>query len=128
MDDKIQPSDLWSGALIGIGIVILQGFFSSNSVDKPALVSVFAFAIAIPILSCNLLTNFIRRSNKKPSESIWEILFYVVGIFAALTGIGAAFWHVCRFATLVFALSSAAGFIVFAIVYYSSGTKKQSSK
>jgi hypothetical protein len=115
VEDKMHPSDLWSGGLIAFGLVILQGFFSSNSVNAAGLVSVFAFAVAIPILSCNLLMNFVRRNSGKHA-SICEILFYFGGMLAALFGVGAAFWHTCWISALVFAASSLVAFIVFLIV------------
>ena len=122
MEDKTHPSDLWSGALIAVGLLILQGFFSSNSINTSALVSVIAFAIAIPILSCNLLTNFLRRRvSNKPSDQVWkisgyEITFYGLGIGIALFGIGAAFWHISWVSALIFAFSALLAFIVFTIV------------
>jgi hypothetical protein len=117
MEDGTHPSDLWSGALIAIGLVILQGFFSLSPLDSAALVSVVAFAAAIPILSCNILTNFLRRRQRhKRAESTWEILFYVIGILAALVGIGAALWHTSVISAYVFVGSSFVAMIVFIAV------------
>jgi hypothetical protein len=117
MEESTHPSDLWSGALIAIGLVILQGFFSLSSLDLAALVSVVAFAAAIPILSCNVLTNFLRRRQRqKYTESVWEILFYTLGILAALVGIGAAFWHLSVISAYVFAGSFFVAILVFITV------------
>ncbi len=114
MQDNTHPSDIWSGALIAAGLVILQGFFSLNSIDTPTSISVIAFAFAIPILSCNLLTNFARRrSGKKPAHQTGEILLYSGGVLAALIGTGAAFWHTSWISALVFVISSFIAFIVF---------------
>ncbi|SRR6266516_866957 len=117
MEESTHPSDIWSGALIAVGLVILQGFFSTNTLDPAATVSVFAFAVAIPILSCNLLTNVLkRRDRKKTEESGWEILFYIVGVVAASVGIGAAFWHTSTMSAFVFILSSLLSIGVFMIM------------
>lgn len=117
MEESTHPSDIWSGALIAVGLVILQGFFSTNTLDPAATVSVFAFAVAIPILSCNLLTNVLRRRHrKKTEESGWEILFYIAGVVAASVGIGAAFWHTSMMSALVFILSSLLSIGVFMIM------------
>jgi tellurite resistance protein TehA-like permease len=107
-----HPSDLWSGGLIAIGIIILQDFFYLSPLDSAAYTSIFAFAIAIPILTCNLLMNFRRRGSNE-TATIPEILFYFVGIFAAIIGIMAAFWHVCWIAAVVFFVSTTAAFIVY---------------
>lgn len=115
MEDKIHPSDIWSGGLIAIGLIILQSFFSSKSIDTAGLISLFAFAIAIPILACNLLTNFVRRKTGKEA-SIYEIIFYFMGMLAAFLGVGGAFWHVCQISALVFGASSLSALIVFLIV------------
>ena len=117
MEDKVRPSDLWSGALIGVGLVILQGLFSLNCVDPAAFISIIAFAIAIPILSCNLLTNFLKKKySKKSSDQIWEILFYGGGVLAALVGFGAAFWRASWISAVVFVVSSVFALVVFIIV------------
>ncbi|TMC21053.1 MAG: hypothetical protein E6J34_10755 [Chloroflexi bacterium] len=114
MEDKTHPSDIWSGGLIAVALVILQGFFTLNPIDPPVFISITAFAVAIPILSCNLLTNFLRkRSGKKPTYRVLEILFYYGGIFAALVGTGAAFWHTSWVLALVFAFTSVIALIVF---------------
>ena len=117
MEDKVRPSDLWSGALIGVGLVILQGFFSLSCIDTPAFISIIAFAVAIPVLSCNLLTNFLKKRYRRgSSDRIWEILFYGGGVLTALVGFGAAFWHASWISAVVFGISSVFALIVFAIV------------
>jgi hypothetical protein len=115
MEEEAHPSNLWSGGLIAVGLVILQGFISSSSINASALVSVFAFAVAIPILSCNLLMNFVRRGHRKTPTRIGGAIFYWGGVLAAFIGIGAAFWHASWISALIFVFSSLVALIVFIV-------------
>jgi hypothetical protein len=112
-------SEVWSGGLIAIGLIILQDFLSLNQPDRAVYISIFAFAIAIPILACNLLVNFSRRGSIERA-SVPEILFYLLGIFTALIGIAAAFWHTCWIAALVFSASS----LCASVVYYKASYRR----
>jgi uncharacterized membrane protein YfcA len=110
MDNTTDQSSVWSGGLIAIGVVILQVFLSSNKLDSAAYISIYAFALAIPILACNILVNFARRRStkdaRKEKASFREILFYLVGILASLVGIAAAFLHINLVAAILFSLSA----------------------
>jgi 1,4-dihydroxy-2-naphthoate octaprenyltransferase len=110
MDNTTDQSSVWSGGLIAIGVVILQVFLSSNKLDSAAYISIYAFALAIPILACNILVNFARRRNtkddRKGKATFREILFYVVGILASLIGIATAFLHISLTAATLFSLST----------------------
>ena len=110
MDNTTDQSSVWSGGLIAIGVVILQVFLSLNKLDSAAYISIYAFALAIPILACNILVNFARRRNtkdaRKEKASFREILFYLVGILASLVGITAAFLHINLVAATLFSLSA----------------------
>ncbi len=93
MGNETHQSSLWSGGLIAASFIFLQGFLSKSSLDFTNLISIFAFAFAIPILTCNILVNFARRKTNEKA-SIREILFYSAGIIASLIGIAAAFCQV----------------------------------
>lgn len=116
MQSNTPQSSIWAGGLIAIGLIIFQGFLSLSPLDPAAFVSVFAFAIAIPILACNLLLNFKRAGTKDATlkATNHEIIFYLVGMLAALIGIVAAFWHICKIAAILFFGS----FIIALIVYF----------
>jgi hypothetical protein len=107
-----HPSNLWSAGLLAISLIILQDLFSISSFDRPAYTSLFAFAVAIPILACNLVINFTRRETGEKAGGL-EILFYIVGVLAAIVGVAAAFWHACWIAAIVFLSSSLVAFLVF---------------
>ena len=110
MDNTTDQSSVWSGGLIAIGVVILQVFLSLNELDSAAYISIYAFALAIPILACNILVNFAHRRNtknvRKDKASFREILFYLIGILASLVGIAAAFLHINLVAAILFSLSA----------------------
>jgi hypothetical protein len=115
--NKPAPSDLWSGGLIAIGLIILQDFLNVSAPDRAAYTSIFAFAIAIPILTCNLLTNFARKESTKKAPD-YEILFYIIGVLAAFVGITAAFWHACWIAAIIFTASSVLACAVYLLASY----------
>jgi len=110
MDNTTDQSSVWSGGLIAIGVVILQVFLSSKKLDSAAYISIYAFALALPILSCNILVNFARRRKTKAAEkdkaSFREILFYLIGILASFVGLAAAFSHINLVAATLFSLSA----------------------
>jgi len=117
MDNTTDQSSVWSGGLIAIGVVIFQVFLSSSKLDLAAYISIYAFALAIPILACNILVNFARRRSargiRKERASIREILFYLVGILAACVGIASAFLHISRIAAALFSLSAFLSLIIY---------------
>ncbi len=113
MGNETHQSSLWSGGLIAASFIFLQGFLSKSSLDFTNLISIFAFAFAIPILTCNILVNFARRKTNEKA-SIREILFYSAGIIASLIGIAAAFYSMCHTSAVVFLIIT----IIAVIVYF----------
>lgn len=117
MEEKAHPSSVWSGGLLAISLVMLQGFLS-GPLDLAAFVAVLAFALSIPVLTCNLLVNFMRtRRDSRTKAADAEMAFYILGIFIALVGIVAAFWHMSWIAALAFLCSALFAFAVYIKVY-----------
>ena len=99
---------LYAGGLIGISLIVLQVFIGLGKLDMPALISVLAFATAVPLLSGMLVTNFIERRYQysSPRSRIVKVVensFYL-GILIDLVGIAAAFWHLSLIAGIVFTI------------------------
>lgn len=103
MSNNLHQSALWSVGLIGIGLIIIQGFLTSTSLNATAFIAICAFALAIPILTCNTLVKFAKaKKDVEIYNSIPEILFYAIGIVSAFIGITAAFWHINIIAGVIF--------------------------
>ncbi len=105
--------NLECGALIAIGIVILQDLISSRELDLPLTIASFAFAMAIPMLSAKLLINFeeSKAGYYVPSKRVKFL--YWVGIMSAFIGINAAFWHVSWMVGGVFSASSLIALVLY---------------
>src|SRR2546425_4291571 len=104
----IRLHTLYAGGLIGISLIVLQVFIGLGKLDMPALISVLAFATAVPLLSGMLVTNFIERRYQysSPRSRIVKVVensFYL-GILIDLVGIAAAFWHLSLIAGIVFTI------------------------
>jgi hypothetical protein len=109
---QMPPSSLWAGGLLAFSLVIFQGFLSQQCLDLPALISVFTLALAMPILAYKILADTVRvrRYNVRtqiPHRTALrtpypELIIFIIGVFAALVGVGAAFWHIHWASAIIF--------------------------
>ncbi len=110
--EAVRQTGLIYGGLIGIAVVMVQGFLEAPSRDASASVSIVAFSVAIPLLAALLMVNrqetFRRR--RTPSKSV--IGAGVVAQGAALVGLVAGFWHIYWVAGVVFLAAGFAGLFV----------------
>ncbi len=109
------------GGLLAISVVIVQVFIStgvftsSKALDIPALISVLAFALALPLLSLRLLVTFEDASRKFTiKDTLGLKATYWLGILAAPVGIVAAFWHISLFAGILVLVSIIVGVVFYA--------------
>lgn len=101
------------GALIAIGIVLLQDLVSSSSLDLPLTITSFAFAVAIPMLSAKLLINFeeSKAGYYVPSKRV-KVLYWG-GLLSAFIGVNAAFWHISLIVGGVFSVSALISLVLY---------------
>jgi hypothetical protein len=102
----LGQSNLIYGALITIGVLMVQPFLTAPSLDLAAMICVIAFAVAIPILAALMLVNREEtfRGRRTPSKLV--AIGNGVGQSAAFIGIVAAFWHITWVAGVVVLVSS----------------------
>ena len=107
----IARSKLMLAGLLAIILIILQdlissGVFNSNSpktFDVPLLISAIAFAIALPLLSVQLLATFEDELNyydpqhSRPNNHLLDSCH-----FPHITGIVATFWHILPLVGILF--------------------------
>jgi hypothetical protein len=102
----LGQTNLIYGALITIGVLMVQPFLTAPSLSLAATISVIAFALAIPILAALMLVNREEtfRGRRTPSKLV--AIGNGVGQSAAFIGIVAAFWHISWIAGVVVLVSS----------------------
>jgi hypothetical protein len=101
---------------VGIGVVILQTFISAGARDVAALVSLVAFAIALPRLVALIILNRAQDTQRRYVRP-WYLTAAMVGQNGALIGVAAAFWRVQWLAGMVLAVSRAVGPVGSAVGY-----------
>jgi uncharacterized membrane protein HdeD (DUF308 family) len=90
----LRQSNLIYGALIGIGVVLVQPFLTAASLDLSARICVVAFAVAIPLLAALVLVNRQETFRRRRSGSVFVNIAQVVAQLSAFAGIVAGFWHI----------------------------------
>lgn len=93
------------GGLIAFSLIIVQAFIATGLTDPASYISVFSFAIAIPILA---LYAWLYRgvvSSTSLALPLSTIITLLVGALADIIGIAAALWHISTFACYFFLLS-----------------------
>jgi uncharacterized protein involved in cysteine biosynthesis len=102
-----------SGALIGVGVVVVTQLLRFDSLDWPLTVSLFSFTISLPCLSIILL-NLLHESRYTYFASIWyNNLIQQAGGWLSLIGMIGIFWHLSVWAGILFTLLGCAGFLAF---------------
>jgi hypothetical protein len=119
----IRLHSLYAGGLLAISLIILQDFLGLGKLDLAALVSVVAFAAAIPLLSGMLVANVVQSKYRySPALSraprVVESAFYL-GILFDCLGIGAAFWHASVIAAIVFMVMVAISGLIYSVYIFS---------
>jgi hypothetical protein len=111
-EEAVKQDGLIYGGLIGIAVVMVQGFLEAPSRGTSARVSIIAFSVAIPLLAALVMVNrqesFRRR--RTPSASVTSAKVVAQG--AAFVGLVAAFWHIYWVAGAVFVFAGFVGLFV----------------
>ncbi|MEV6278770.1 hypothetical protein [Nocardia sp. NPDC051832] len=85
-----QQNNLMYGGLIAIGVVILQGFLTAQSLGASAKISVIAFAIALPLLAVLIMIGALPGAEQRGRDGAAK----GVAVLASIVGVIAAFWHI----------------------------------
>jgi len=111
-EEAVKQDGLIYGGLIGIAVVMVQGFLEAPSRATSARVSIIAFSVAIPLLAALVMVNrqetFRRR--RTPSASVTGAKVVAQG--AAFVGLVASFWHIYWVAGAVFLFVGFVGLFV----------------
>src|ERR1700675_4379748 len=91
--NAIKLLEAMAGGLIGVAVIAVFHLLGLPSLGKSLTVSLYGFAISIPLLSFNILA-FIAESGYAYYENIWyHPLSFFLGALASLVGIGGLFFH-----------------------------------
>jgi hypothetical protein len=113
--------------LIVLSIIVLHALLTLTKLDMPALIAIYAFAAAIPLLCGCLLIIHIELSNGYYLVSKWvdvSAYCFFLGVTGAMVGGVATFWHVSWIAGVVFAATTLLMFLV-VIFYFDEGGRGQ---
>jgi len=94
VQEWLRQNNLIYGALIAIGVFMVQPFLTAPSLDLTARICVVAFAVAIPLLAALVMVNRQEAFRRRASGSVLVTLAQVAGELAAFVGVVAGFWHV----------------------------------
>ena len=71
VQEWLRQNNLIYGALIAIGVFMVQPFLTAPSLDLTARICVVAFAVAIPLLAALVMVNRQEAFRRRASEP-WE--------------------------------------------------------
>jgi hypothetical protein len=83
VQEWLRRNNLIYGALIAIGVFMMQPFLTAPSLDPTASICVIAFAVAIPLLAALVMVNRQEAFRRRASRSVLVTLAQVVGELAA---------------------------------------------
>jgi hypothetical protein len=101
-EEVIRQLGLIYGGLILIGLYMVQPFLVAPSLDASAMVSVIAFAVAIPLLAALALLNRQETFRRRRTPSVTVTVAHSIAQSAAFVGIVAGFWHITWIAGVTF--------------------------
>jgi hypothetical protein len=116
-EEAVKQLGLIYGGLIGIAVVMVQGFLEAPSRDTSAKVSVIAFSVAIPLLAALVMVNRQETFRRRRTPSVSVTIAQVVAQLAAFVGIVASFWHIYWIAGVVFLVAGLVGVLVHSAGY-----------
>jgi hypothetical protein len=111
-EEAVRQNGLIYGGLIGIAVVIVQGFLEAPSNAASAKISVIAFSVAIPLLAALVMVNRQETFRRHRTPSVMVTIAQSVAQGAALVGIVAGFWHIYWIAGVVFLAAAFVGLFV----------------
>lgn len=113
-EESLRQNNLMYGALIAIGAVFVQPFLTSGraSLDLSAQICVFAFSLAIPLLSALMLLNRQETYRRRSAASVFVMVSQQVALGLGFAGVVAGFWHIMPAAGIVLLVGALLGVAV----------------
>jgi hypothetical protein len=111
-EEAVRQTGLIYGGLIGIAVVMVQGFLEAPSRDTSARVSIVAFSVAIPLLAALVMVNRQETFRRRRTPSVSVTIAESVAQGAAFIGLVASFWHIYWIAGVAFLAAGLVGVLV----------------
>lgn len=113
--ESLKFEQIITTALIGISAVAVIQLLQVTALDVPLKVSLYCFAISIPMLALYLLI-ILSKPNYKLQSDMWadQIAVYTGG-FCSVVGIAAIFWHFSVSIGITFIITSIFAYILIRI-------------
>jgi hypothetical protein len=100
--EMIRQQGVVYGALILIGVYMVQPFLTGPALDTSARICIIAFAVSIPFLAALVLVNQQEAFRGRRTSSRSVRITQVIAQGAALVGTVAGFWHITWIAGVAF--------------------------
>lgn len=117
LPEWLRTDTIMNGALIVLGVYILQAFLSSSATDVAARVSVAAWAVAIPLLGFLVMVNLAQETFRYGSFPLYLVLARGLAQGAAVIGFVAAVWHLWMPASVVLIATGLGGLVLYRVYY-----------
>jgi O-antigen/teichoic acid export membrane protein len=114
----LRQNNIVYGALIAIGVFMVQPFLTTTSLDLTATICIVAFSVAIPLLGVLMLINRQEAFRRRRSRSSLVAMAQVLGQVSAFVGVVAGFWHILWIAGVVVLASGLIGVLVHSAGYW----------
>ncbi|HZO72750.1 MAG TPA: hypothetical protein VFB60_11150 [Ktedonobacteraceae bacterium] len=108
-----KTQSMVSAGFIAFSLVVIQAFISIGKLELPALISVIAFAIAIPMLVFTYLLNELFSLSKDLTVTKGYRFVWLMALLSSIIGIIATFWSMSPFAGWAVLISGIIGLAVF---------------
>ena len=90
----IRQNSVIYGALIAIGLVLVQPFLTVTTLNWSAKICVIAFSVAIPLLAALILVNRQEDFRRRATDSLVVRVTRSIAQLLAFVGVVAGFWHI----------------------------------
>lgn len=122
--EYLRQNDLTYGALIAVGVIFVQPFLGVPPSDEAGLVSVIAFAVAIPLLSALVVLNRQETFRGRMARSRSVEVVRALGQLASFVGVVAGFWHITPMAGVAAIVAAVIGTGVHSIGFMNVETRR----
>jgi len=107
--ESLKFEEIITAALIGISTVAVIQLLGQSLLDKPLIISLYCFAISIPMLAVYSLIILMKPKFKLHRDTWAEMTIVLLGSFGAIVGVGAIFSHFSQSIGISFIVASVVG-------------------
>ena len=110
--ENLKFEEVITGALIGVSTVIVVQLLQLTAFDVPLKISLYCFAISIPMLTAYLVSVLIKINHTLQVKMWSEGVAVSIGGACSIVGMGAIFWHFSISIGITFIVAVLAAFVL----------------